>query len=68
MPFKKLHPELKEILENLAINTPTPLQIASIPVIKSGANLFCTAPQNSGKTTTLILNLEITFQTLPIFP
>lgn len=55
MPFKKLHPEVKEVLEDLEISTPTPFQIASIPVIKSGANLFCIAPLNSGKTTTLIL-------------
>jgi superfamily II DNA/RNA helicase len=55
MPFKKLHPTLKELLERQEITTPTPLQKASIPVIKSGANIFCTASKDSGKTTTLIL-------------
>ena len=55
MPFKKLHPHLKEVLENSEITTPTPFQKASISTIKSGANVFCTAAENSGKTTTLIL-------------
>ncbi|AUC23241.1 DEAD/DEAH box helicase [Polaribacter sejongensis] len=55
MPFKKLHADIKEILESLEITTPTPFQSKSIPVIKSGANIYCTAPVNSGKTTTLVL-------------
>lgn len=55
MPFKKLNPKIKEMLEHLEITTPTPFQSKSIPIIKSGANLFCTAPENSGKTTTLVL-------------
>ena len=55
MPFKKLHSDLQEILEYLEIITPTPFQSSSIPVIKSGANVFCTASKDSGKTTTLIL-------------
>lgn len=55
MPFKKLHPDLQEKLATLEITTPTPFQSKSIPVIKSGANVYCTAPKDSGKTTTLIL-------------
>lgn len=55
MPFKKLHPYIKERLEDLEISTPTPFQKASIPVVKSGANIYCNAAENSGKTTTLIL-------------
>ncbi|AOW16524.1 DEAD/DEAH box helicase [Polaribacter vadi] len=55
MPFKKLHPHLKDVLENSEISFPTALQKASIPTIKSGANVFCIAPENSGKTTTLLL-------------
>ena len=55
MPFKKLHSDIKEKLESLKITIPTACQKASIPVIKSGANVYCTAPKNSGKTTTLIL-------------
>ena len=55
MPFKKLHPDIQEKLADLEIINPTPFQKKSIPVIKSGANTFCTASKNSGKTTTLIL-------------
>ena len=55
MPFKKLHPHLSEVLERLSIEEPTAFQKSSIPVIKSGANVFCIAPIDSGKTTTLIL-------------
>ena len=55
MPFKKLHADLREVLEGLEITRPTPFQRKSIPVIKSGANVYCTAPKDSGKTTTLIL-------------
>jgi len=55
MPFKKLNASIKEMLEHLEITTPTPFQSKSIPVIKSGANLFCTAANDSGKTMTLVL-------------
>ncbi len=55
MPFKKLHPHIKEKLQQFEIETPTPFQAQSIPVIKSGINTFCFAPKDSGKTTTLIL-------------
>lgn len=55
MPFKKLHSDIKEILASKEIVTPTPFQSRSIPIIKSGANVYCTAPAGSGKTTTLIL-------------
>lgn len=55
MPFKKLHPHILEALERSSIDTPTPFQTKSIPVIKSGANVYCTAPKDSGKTTTIIL-------------
>ena len=55
MPFKKLHPNIQEKLATFKIETPTSLQRKSIPVIKSGANVFCNAPEGSGKTTTLII-------------
>lgn len=55
MPFKKLHSDIQEQLEYLEIVTPTPFQSKSIPVIKSGSNVYCTAAKDSGKTTTLIL-------------
>ncbi len=57
MPFKKLHSDIQEKLEFLEISTPTPFQSKSIPVIKSGTNVFCTASEGSGKTTTLILTI-----------
>ncbi len=43
------------MLVSQELTIPTPFQKASIPVIKSGANIYCTAPENSGKTTTLVL-------------
>jgi superfamily II DNA/RNA helicase len=55
MPFKKLHAHINEKLASQDISAPTQFQIASIPVIKSGANTFCTAPKDSGKSTTLII-------------
>jgi len=55
MPFKKLHTTIQEALARLEIRTPTLLQNKSIPVIKSGINVYCTAPKESGKTTTLVL-------------
>jgi superfamily II DNA/RNA helicase len=55
MPFKKLHPHLKEFLESKKITIPTPFQKACIPAIKSGASVFCIAAKGLGKTTTLVL-------------
>lgn len=55
MPFKKLNPDIKETLGKLEIINPTTFQTKSIPIIKSGANVYCTAIKGSGKTTTLIL-------------
>jgi len=55
MPFKKLHSDIREKLESLDILTPTPFQSSSIPIIKSGTNVYCVAPNDSGKTTTLVL-------------
>jgi superfamily II DNA/RNA helicase len=55
MPFNKLHPALLDALEVRSIETPTPLQKRSIPIIKSGANVFCIGPEDSGKMTILIL-------------
>ncbi|MEO9480002.1 MAG: DEAD/DEAH box helicase [Maribacter dokdonensis] len=55
MAFKKLNSHLLERLTALAIEKPTSLQKKSIPVIKSGANVYCYGPKESGKTTALIL-------------
>ena len=43
MPFKKLNPYIKEMLEQFEISEPTDFQSKSIPIIKSGANVYCTA-------------------------
>lgn len=56
MPFKKLNTPLKEALERLQIETPTPFQKKSISKIKSGANFFGIAPEGSGKTTAMIIS------------
>jgi superfamily II DNA/RNA helicase len=58
MPFKKLHPHLKEMLASQEITLPTPFQSASIPVIKSGSNTYCTAPKGSGRTTLILTTLH----------
>ena len=55
MPFKKLHSDIQEKLAQLEISSPTAFQSSSIPVIKSGANAYCIAPKDSGKTTALVL-------------
>ena len=55
MSFKKLNPYILETLEGFSIEEPTTFQKKSIPVIKSGANVYCIAPKESGKSTTLIL-------------
>jgi superfamily II DNA/RNA helicase len=55
MPFKKLKPILKDILEHQNITEATAFQKKVIPQIKSGANVYAVAPEGSGKTTSLIL-------------
>ena len=55
MAFKKLHADLHEALDRFSITTPTSFQKQSIPVIKSGANVYAIAPKESGKTTTLVI-------------
>jgi len=55
MPFKKLKPLLKDILEHQNIEEATAFQKLAIPKIKSGANVFAVGPEKSGKTTALIL-------------
>lgn len=55
MSFKKLKPLLKDILEHLKIEEATAFQKMVIPKIKSGANVFAVAADNSGKTTALII-------------
>lgn len=56
MPFKKLNPQIKEVLEHLKFETATPFQQKAIPKIKSGVNVFAVGPDGCGKTTALIIN------------
>ncbi|WP_026839739.1 DEAD/DEAH box helicase [Gillisia sp. JM1] len=56
MPFKKLNTPLKEALERLEIEVPTPFQKKSISKIKSGANFYGIAPEGAGKTTAMIIS------------
>lgn len=56
MAFKKLHPHLLEKLQELDYPNELPLQKKIISNIKSGFNLFIEAPENSGKSTALIIS------------
>lgn len=55
MSFKKLHPELKESMGRLSINEALPFQKKIFPKIKAGNNCYIVAPEDSGKTTALII-------------
>lgn len=69
MPFKKLIEPLKDILAHLEFSEPLPLQKQIISTIKSGSNLFIIAPDNSGKTTSLVISviqkLKLAFEDSP---
>jgi superfamily II DNA/RNA helicase len=56
MSFKKLNPPLKEALQRLELQTPLAFQKEILPKIKSGRDLFIIAPENSGKTTALVIS------------
>ncbi|MBC3844894.1 DEAD/DEAH box helicase [Winogradskyella echinorum] len=55
MSFKKLHPLLKESLENAGYETSNAFQKKVLPTLKGGASAYITAPRGSGKTTALII-------------
>lgn len=55
MSFKKLHPLLKESLENAGFETSNPYQKKALPILKGGADAYMIAPKGSGKTTALII-------------
>ena len=56
MSFKKLNIPLKESLERLGITDPTPFQTNILPKVKGGTNVFGIAPNDAGKTTSMIIN------------
>lgn len=55
--LKKLLPELNEALNDLGFEAPINEQKACITQIKSGADMICVGPENSGKTTAMIIGL-----------
>ena len=55
MSFKKLHPILKESLENAGFETSNPFQKKVLPTLKGGSDAYIIAPKGSGKTTALII-------------
>ena len=56
MKLKKLLPELASGIINAGFDShPKPIQSASIPKIKSGADLILVSPKDSGKTTALVI-------------
>lgn len=57
MPFKKLILPLKDALENKGFNEPLAFQKSILSKIKGGASLFCMAPKDAGKTTSIILSV-----------
>ncbi|HET8753589.1 MAG TPA: DEAD/DEAH box helicase [Salinimicrobium sp.] len=57
MGFKKLDEPLKEAIERLNYEFPLQFQEKLLPKIKSGADLFIIAPENSGKTTAMIISV-----------
>jgi superfamily II DNA/RNA helicase len=57
MSFKKLNTPLKEAMERLGIETPTPFQKKILSKIKSGANLYGFGPTGCGKTTAMIISV-----------
>lgn len=57
MSFKKLNPLLKEAIQAQGFEGPTQFQKNILPKIKSGADLYCLAPEGSGKTTAMIISV-----------
>lgn len=57
MSFKKLNPSLKEAIERIGYETPTPFQKKALPKIKSGADFYLLAAEGSGKTTAMIISV-----------
>lgn len=55
MSFKKLHPLLKESLENAGFETSNPFQKKVLPILKGGSSAYVIAPKGSGKTMALII-------------
>jgi len=57
MSFKKIIEPLQDNLEHNGIFEPNPLQTEILSKIKAGTSLFVIAPENSGKTTSIIISV-----------
>ena len=57
MFLKKLNDELASAIADAGYETATELQKKSISKIKSGSNVVCIGPENSGKTSALVIAL-----------
>ena len=57
MSFKKINPQLKEVLAEKGILEPSVFQKNMISKIKSGQDVYGIAPDGEGKTTTLIIGV-----------
>jgi superfamily II DNA/RNA helicase len=58
MNLKKIIPDLVTGIEEAGFNkNPREIQTASIPQIKSGADLFLIAPEGAGKSTSLVIGV-----------
>ncbi len=57
MSFKKIESFLIETLQRNGIETPTPFQKDLLSKIRGGANLYGIAPNESGKTTAMIISI-----------
>jgi len=55
MSFKKLHPLLKESLNEAGFETSNSFQKKALPILKGGADAYVIAPKASGKTMALII-------------
>ena len=54
---EKLDAQLIEVLQENGFTESTELEQICIPKIKSGRDLLCIAPKNSGKTTTIVVSV-----------
>ncbi len=58
MKLKKLLPQLASRITEVGFDTnPKEIQSLSIPKIKSGADLFCIAPEKEGKSTAIVIGV-----------
>jgi len=57
MKLKKINPKLQEALIEIGLVEANPLQEETFSTLKSGADCVIIAPEKSGKSTTIVLNV-----------